>query len=130
MRAAIEWRPRPRRRCVAKRMKADRALSGILRGSRTLMTGTYRYRRAAFARARKSLDRIRLGTECLDLRFKRLSKHQSVRTEATDADEPLTAVPTEYRSGGGSADDCRLLEAQPGWREGSRCFRIHAEGLE
>lgn len=33
--------------------------------------GTYRYRRAAFARARKSLDRI--------------------RTEATDADEPLTA---------------------------------------
>ncbi|OLQ00038.1 hypothetical protein AK812_SmicGene17339 [Symbiodinium microadriaticum] len=39
--------------------------------------GTYRYRRAAFARARKSLDRI--------------------RTEATDADEPLTAAGEKVR---------------------------------
>ena len=81
----------------------DRALSGILHGSRTL-PGTYRYRRAAFARARKSLDRIRPGTELLRFSMERVAKTflclcrwQFVRTEANDGDEPLTAVPTEFR---------------------------------
>ena len=52
----------------------------------------------------KSLDRIRPGTELLRFSMERVAKTflclcrwQSVRTEANDGDEPLTAVPTEFR---------------------------------